>query len=159
MIKNIFLKHRGKPTTSSKEHCQYKDAKSIGILYDAAEFNSLTIHELENNLKSDGKDVAKVGFQDKPSEDPLIFDKKAISGTGSIKDNHLTFFINQPFDFLITLDISENVNLKYVLAISKATCKVGFETEQYVDLLQMSLKMESDKKQAVQSLLKYLKMI
>ncbi len=159
MIKNIFLKHKGKPTTASKEHCTFAEARNIGILYNAAEFNTTIVSELEDQLKANGKDVAKAGFSDKPTEDPLLFDKKAISGTGTIKKDHLSFFINQPFDFLISLDTSGNMNFKYVLALSKATCKIGFETEQYYDLLQMSLKLEGSKTQAVENLMKYLKMI
>ncbi|MEP1032579.1 hypothetical protein [Ekhidna sp.] len=159
MIKNIFLNHKGKPTIATKEHCTYSEATNIGILYHADEFNNETIKKLEELLKGDGKTVAKIGYADKPSEDPLIFYKKDISGTGNIKKDNLSFFINQTFDFLISLDTSENINYKYVLAISKATCKVGFETEQYYDLLQLSLKMDESKPKAVANMVRYLKMI
>ncbi len=159
MIKNIFLKHKGKPTTASKEHCTYLEASNIGILYNAIEFDRSIIQNLEERLKGDGKEVAKAGFTDKPSEDQLLFDKKDISGTGTIKKDRLSFFINQAYDFLISLDTSENMNFKYVLALSKANCKIGFETEAYYDLLQMSLKVDNDKNQAVENLVRYLKMI
>ena len=159
MIKNIFLKHKGKPTTASKEHCTYAEAKNIGILYNAIEFDPAIIDNLEEQLKGDFKEVAKAGFTDKPSEDQLLFDKKDISGTGTIKKDRLSFFINQSYDFLISLDTSENVNFKYILALSKANCKIGFETESYYDLLQMSLKIEDDKNQSVENLIRYLKMI
>lgn len=159
MIKNIFLNHKGKPTNATKEHCTYADARNIGILYNADEFSPEVIQKLEELLKSDGKDVAKIGYADKPSEDKLVFHKKHISGTGTIKNDTLTFFINQTFDFLVSLDTSENINYKYVLALSKATCKIGFETEQYYDLLQLSLKMDETTAKAIANMVRYLKMI
>ena len=159
MIKNIFLKHRGKPTNADKKHSTYAESKNIGILYNSIEFDVSIVEDLETQLKNDGKDVAKVGFTDKPTEDQLLFDKKDISGTGTIKKDHLTFFVNQSYDFLISLDTSGNINFKYILALSKAHCKIGFETEAYYDLLQMSLKIENNKRQAVENLIRYLKMI
>lgn len=159
MIKNIFLNHKGKPTIATKEHCTYSEARNIGILYNADEFGIEVINKLEELLKNDGKDVARIGYADKPSEDKLVFHKKDISGTGNIKNDNLSFFINQKFDFLVSLDTSENINYKYILALSKAICKVGFETEQYYDLLQLSLKMDESKPKAVTNMVRYLKMI
>ena len=159
MIKNIFLNHKGKPTIADKEHCTYAEARNIGILYNADEFNAEVINKLEELLKGDGKEVARIGYADKPADDQLIFHKKDISGTGTIKKDNLEFFINQTFDFLISLDTSENINYKYVLALSKATCKIGFETEQYYDLLQLSLKMDDTTAKAVTNMVRYLKMI
>ncbi|MEO9868846.1 DUF6913 domain-containing protein [Ekhidna sp.] len=159
MIKNIFLNHKGKSTTASKEHCTYLDASQVGILYHADDFPDQVVTELENQLKADGKNVARIGYVEKATEQALLFSKKDISGTGTIKKNQLSFFINQSFDFLISLDTSGNINYKYVLALSKATCKVGFETEQYYDLLQMSVKMEENKSDAMKSIIRYLKMI
>ncbi|MEO9484510.1 MAG: hypothetical protein ABJG47_13725 [Ekhidna sp.] len=159
MIKNIFLNHKGKATIAAREHCTYLEASSIGILYNSEEFSTEVITKLEELLKSDKKDVARMGYTDKPSEEKLIFSKKDISGTGTVKKDNLSFFINQTFDFLISLDTSENINYKYVLALSKATCKVGFETEKYYDLLQLSLKMDDSKPKAVANIVRYLKMI
>lgn len=159
MIKNLFLNHKGKSTTASKENCTYAEASSIGILYNADEFSSETIKKLEELLANDGKQVEKIGFVEKPIEELFIFHKKDISGTGTIKKDSLSKFINRSFDFLISLDTSENINYKYVLALSKATCKVGFETEQYHELLQLSLKMDDSKPKAIANIVRYLKMI
>ncbi len=159
MIKDIFLKYKGKPTTPSREHCTYLEATKIGILYNAIEFDSITITNFERMLKKEGKNVMKMGFNNESSEHLLLFGRKDISGIGTIKKDRLAFFINQSFDFLISLDTSENINFRYVLALSKAICKIGFETEQYRDLLQMSLKMEGNKIQSTSNLMKYLKMI
>ncbi|MEQ6168574.1 MULTISPECIES: hypothetical protein [unclassified Ekhidna] len=159
MIKNLFLKHKGKPTIADKEHCTYAEATDIGVLFNSSEFSGDSINKLEELLTNDGKKIAKMGFAEKPSEDKLIFSKKDISPTGTIKKDNLDFFIKQSFDFLISLDTSQNQNYKYVLALSKAICKVGFETEQYNDLLQLSLKMDESKPKAIANIVRYLKMI
>ena len=130
MIKNIFLNH-----------------------------NLYVVDKLDELINGDGKCVAKIGFAEKPSEDNLIFSKKDISGTGTIKKDNLSFFINQSFDFLLSLDTSGNINYKYVLALSKSISKVGFETEQYYDLLQLSLKMDDSHPKAITNMVRYLKMI
>lgn len=159
MIKNLFLKHKGKPAVADKEHCTYAESSRIGVLYNITEFKPESIEKLEELFKNDGKEIAKMGFSDKPTDDKLAFCKKDISSTGIVKSHNLDFFIKQPFDFLLSLDTTENPNYKYVLALSKAVCKVGFETEQYKDLLQLSLKMDESKPKAVANIVRYLKMI
>lgn len=159
MIKQLFLKHKGKPTITEKEHCSYADANSIGILYHADDFGTEPIQKLKELLVNDGKDVALLGFVEKPSENALMFHKKDISNTGVIRNDNLTFFIEQPFDFLLSLDTSGNMNYRYVLALSKAICKVGFENLEYHDLLQLSLKMDENKPKAIANMARYLKMI
>ena len=89
----------------------------------------------------------------------FIFTKKDISVTGTIKNDRISFFTDQAFDFLISLDSSQNINYKYILAVSKASCKVGLETESYKDLLLMSVKQGRQKSASALSLARYLKMI
>ena len=163
MIKSIFLNHKAKARTAQKAHCTYEEASSIGILYNAEEFDTSIISELSDVFKSDQKTVGKLGYIDKP-EDPeavenFIFTKKDISGTGTIKKDSISFFMNQSFDFLVSLDTSQNINYKYILATSKANCKVGLETDSYGDLLLMAIKPEEQKSASAKSLIKYLKMI
>lgn len=159
MIKSIFLNHKSKSKGVSKDHCTYLESVSIGLLYNAEEFENEAVEGLIDTLEGDGKSVAKLGFVEKPTEQRFLFSKKDISGTGAIKKDSIQFFANQAFDFLISLDTTENINYKYILAISKATCKIGFETESYSDLLQMSLKPDEQQLIAVRNMVKYLKMI
>ena len=159
MIKNIFLNYKSKAKPQGKEHCTYIDAIDIGILYNAEEFNDKLVNKLVDLIEGDGKSTALLGYVKKSTDEPLFFSKKDISGTGIIKKDSIRFFVNQTFDFLLSLDTSGNINYKYVLSMSKATCKVGLETETYSDLLQMSLKSEGKKLLAVVNMVKYLKMI
>lgn len=159
MIKSIFLNQRGKTSSLTTNHCTYSEATKMGVLYNVEEFNDEIIEEVKELLEEDGKSVSKLGFTETPTENTLLFHKKDISGMGSIKKHQVSSFVNESFDFLISLNTSEDMNYRYVLALSKATCKVGIGTDEYSNLLQMSFKPEADKQGAVKNILKYLKMI
>ncbi|GAB4239332.1 MAG: hypothetical protein Tsb0034_15330 [Ekhidna sp.] len=159
MIKSIFLNHKSKSLTEIREHCTYLEAQNIGVLFNADDFSDELVDELIDSLTGDGKIVSKLGFVDRPAELNLHFSKKDISGTGSIKKESVEAFVRQPFDFLISLDTSEDINFRYVLALSKARCKVGFEAETYTDLLQLSIRPEEEKSVSIRNVMKYLKMI
>lgn len=159
MIKSIFLNHKSKAFAEQRDHCTYNEAEHIGILYNAEEYDEEILAELSDSIQGDGKSVALLGFVEKPTEEQLLFSKKDISGTGTIKKDAIAFFTKQSFDFLISLDTSDNINFRYILAISKATCKIGLETESYGNLLQMSLKPEADNRTSAMNVMRYLKMI
>lgn len=159
MLKSLFLNHKSKGKSPRKEHCTYVEAENIGILYNADEFDNDVIEELIDSVEGDGKSSAKLGFVDKPTEERLLFSKKDISSTGTIKKDQVGFFTVQSFDFLISLNTSENINYKYILSICNAACKIGLETEAYSQLLQMSLKPDADKLISTRNIIKYLKKI
>ncbi|MBC6400872.1 MAG: hypothetical protein GDA42_06625 [Ekhidna sp.] len=163
MIKSICLNQRAKLGKKVTKHCTYKEARTIGILYNMDEFDEEVLSKLIIIFQGDGKTIAKLGYTDRldvPEKSKnFIFTKKDISNIGVIKNDHISFFIRQTFDFLISLDSSQNINYKYILAISKASCKVGLETESYKDLLLMSIKQGKQKSESALSLVKYLKMI
>lgn len=163
MIKSIFLNQKSKARKNQQAHCTYQESSSIGILYNAEEFSDAIIDELIDGFEADLKTVGKLGYIDK-APDPesvqnFIFTRKDISGTGGIKKDSISFFTNQSFDFLVSLNTSQNINYKFILATSKAVCKVGLETDWYQELLLMSIKPEDQKVASVKSLVKYLKMI
>lgn len=153
------MKHKAKQNKVSKEHGTYQAASTIGILYNMDEFGTEAIHELATLLKTDGKNVALQGYTNQHTEEPMSFSKKDISNTGTIKKDSLAFFVKQPFDFLLSLDTTENVNYRYILALSKAICKIGFETEHYYDVLQLSLKVDENQSNSIANMVRYLKMI
>jgi len=159
MIKNLFLKHKGKPFDAKKEHCTYAESSSIGILYHEGAFGSDQVMKLADLLQKDGKQVSQMGFCDKPTTENNHFHKKDISLVGTIKKPSLATFVEQPFDFLISLDITGNPNYRYILALCKASCKVGLETEKTSDLLQLSIKMDETIAKSITNLVRYLKMI
>jgi len=164
MIKSIFINNRIKKSKSAGDHGSYTKSERIGILYNADEFGPAAIYEVQMILERDKKFVSKLGFssvntKELSSSSEVDFTKKDISSTGSIKNDIITKFIEKPFDFLISLDTSEDINYKYVLASSKAACKVGFQTDAYQNILMMFMKLSKDKSKSVNDLISYLKKI
>ena len=161
MIKNVLLKQRCKLLAKKKrkEHLSYENASTIGILYNASEYKRELIEELAESFKQDGKSLAMMAFTEKESEEPLTFTRKDISVSGSLTKEPVHLFIKQAFDFLIALDDSGDINFKYILALSKATCKVGMNSEAYGDHLVMSIKPSTGHSNGLEDIKKYLKMI
>ena len=137
----------------------YRKASNIGILYNSQEFERALIDELADSIKGDGKELATLAFTEKESPEKFSFCKKDVSVSGNLMKKPMDFFTNQTFDFLISLDTSGDINYKYVLALSKATCKVGINTEAYKDFLLMSIKPSSTDQEGMRDIVKYLKMI
>ena len=164
MLKSFFINNRIRRHKGSSDHDTYENAERIGILYNADEFGNDIITEALHTLEDDRKYVSKLGYTSNIPKDPASlhefeFTRKDISTTGSIKKDSVAKFIQKPFDFLIALDTSNNINFKHILASSKATCKIGFETEEYQNLLLMSLRLSNDKPNSVKDLISYLKKI
>lgn len=163
MIKSIFLNQRTNKAPQQKEHLTYDQSRHIGILYNLDEFDAKIISGLMDEIKNDSKKVSILGFVNSPNEksnsDESLFSKKDISTTGGIKKDSVGHFTHEEFDFLISLDTSENINYKFVLASCSASCKVGFETESYRDLLLMTMNLSEDKTTSVKQLITYLKKI
>ena len=163
MIKSIFINNRIRKSQRTNEHDSYEKSERIGILYNADEFEEATIDQVQEALEQDRKFVSRLGFSTtipkEHSEEEAVFTRKDISATGVVKKEIVSKFIEKPFYFLISLDTSEDINYKYVLASSKALCKVGFQTEGYHALLMMYMKLSKNKSESVKDLISYLKKI
>lgn len=161
MIKTALLNRKCRKLSrlQKSENLTYRNATSIGILYNSQEFDRTLIDELSESFSGDGKETASMAYTLKESDDRFSFCKKDVSISGELKKEPIGFFTKQTFDFLISLDTSGDINFKYVLALSKATCKVGINADPLEDLLVLSFKKSEDKTQNVKDIIKYLKMI
>ncbi|MEM9338984.1 MAG: hypothetical protein AAGA66_09670 [Bacteroidota bacterium] len=162
MIKNTLLNQKCKRVAKrrTQEHSSYVSATHIGILYNKDEFETNLVRSvLEENLKDDGKNISMLAFQQKETDVPYSFSKKNITISGDLDKDSANYFIKQSFDFLITLDTSGDIHFKYVLAMSKAVCKIGIYSKAYSDLLLMTLKPSKNPTESIEDLIKYLKMI
>lgn len=161
MIKSALLKQKCKKLAKQPqaEHLSYRKASNIGILYNSQEFGRELIDELADSIKGDGKELLTLAFTEKESGEKFSFCRKDVSVSGNLMKKPMGLFTNQAFDFLISLDTSGDINYKYVLALSKAACKVGITTDTYKDLLLMSIKPSSTDSEGMKDIVKYLKMI
>lgn len=162
MIKNTLLNQRCKRLAKRQpqEHSSYVNSTSIGILYNKDEYDTDLIQNvLGDNLKKDGKEISMLAFEQKENDVPYSFSKKNISISGDLDKDSVNYFLKQPFDFLITLDTSGDIHFKYVLALSKAVCKIGIYAKAHSELLLMTLKPSKNPEESMEDLIKYLKMI
>jgi hypothetical protein len=161
MIKKALLsrKCRKLSMVQQADHPTYLNATSIGILYNSDEFEKELIEELSDSFSGDGKETASLAYASKESEDKFSFCKKDISISGELKKESVGFFTNRVFDFLVSLNTSEDINFKYVLALSKASCKIGISSDPLDELLVLSIKQTEDKAQNISDIIKYLKKI
>ena len=161
MIKKALLNRKGKKLSRRRtnENLSYGKAGSIGILYNSEEFEKKLINELLDSFSVDGKETSTMAYSELESYDKYSFCNKDVSVTGELKKKPVGLFTNRMFDFLISLDSSGDINFRYVLALSKATCKVGINSEALNDLLMLSIKKSSDKSQDIREIIRYLKMM
>jgi hypothetical protein len=107
---------------------------SIGILYNATERETFdVVREFYRDLRSNGNAPASLGYIDfkevtfhplaRPESD--YFFKHQLNWmqkpSGTVVDN----FINEPFDILINLTLSDFYPIDYIAALSKAGVKIG----------------------------------
>ena len=111
-----------------------KDAKRIGLLYNATEPEDFEIVKTYvKKLLADKKEVTSLGFVDK-KELPAnqfaklgldFFTRKNLNWYMVPNSPLVTNFINEEFDIIINLNIGMCFPLQYISAISKAKYRVG----------------------------------
>lgn len=160
MIKKALLNQMSKKSIGSeKEPVSFLHAKSIGILatYESSKLNWKVV----SNLDSEGKNTRVISFVNNPAKGetypPHTFNSKDISLTGTILSDELLYFTKQKYDFLLSLDTTGNKFIKYVLAKTQATHKVGLYNSTLVGILDMMVKPTSGS--PIEELVKYAKMI
>lgn len=134
VIKLNFLKIRTdsqlKNNKASRKNVPYRDAHQIGIIFTVEDKSKHdTVKELIKKLEADGKQVQVIEFlpDDKQNYEFRFnfFTKKDLSFFGKINALEAIKFADAPFDFLFYLDTTPNPLILYLLASSKAKCRVG----------------------------------
>ncbi len=115
----------------------FQQAQLIGLIYTQGDAGKqVSICKLVDQLKHSGKQIKVFYYLPKPlppnqalekGVDTYFpsFTKQAISYLGKVVDGSLAEFINTPFDYLYHIDLVSNPILDYLLAKSKAKCRVG----------------------------------
>ena len=134
MIKDMFVNYRTrsqlKNNSAFRGSVLYEDAKLVGILYTAED---LTKHDVVKDLvkkfESDGKTVKVLSYLPKDVQNFEFrfnfFTQKEISAFGTFTSEDVKTFIQQPFNYLLYLDFESTPIMQYILASSRAQCRVG----------------------------------
>ena len=141
MFKMNFLRRRTrkalKKNKSIRASLPYGQAQNFGILFTVEDKQKHTdIKELILQLEQDGKKVQVLEYLPLKKENyEFKFDFFTINDLdfwGKINSTHAQKFFNTPFDYLFYIDKEPNDLAHYILAESKAHCRVGkhFENDE-----------------------------
>ncbi|MEM9895984.1 MAG: hypothetical protein AAF789_06405, partial [Bacteroidota bacterium] len=159
MIKKLILDYKIRKNSSATTNCSYHDAKEVGVFYDSGRFLSEMIKETTDHLQNDGKKVTTLSFSSTKTEGLGQIDKSSVSVFGEFRDELLEGFVQKEFDFLLLLSDREDVSSKYIIASSKAKCKIGFEHPYWNDVLHLAIGAGLQKQDEIRTMLKYIRMI
>ncbi|MFZ2907291.1 MAG: hypothetical protein WAZ98_13900 [Cyclobacteriaceae bacterium] len=133
-MKIKFLKIRTnnqlKKNKTVRTSTAYKQASTVGILFSVEDKKKHDdIKELIHKLEHDGKKVQVLEFLPHKKENyEFMFDfftLKDISFWGKIESEKTLKFSDTAFDYLFCIDTNPNPMMHYLLARSKAKCRVG----------------------------------
>ncbi|MCP4457285.1 MAG: hypothetical protein GY816_04545 [Cytophagales bacterium] len=160
MIKKIFLNHLSKKKAKTEnESVSFQQARSIGILttYDSSELNWKVV----SNLEGEGKNTRVISFVNNPIKGETYpahtFTSKDVSLIGNILSYELLYFCKQKYDFLLCLDTTGSNFIKYILAKTEATHKIGLYDPSLEGILDMMIKPTTEN--PIVELVRYAKMI
>jgi hypothetical protein len=147
IYKNI-LQQRTKRLLSenknSRHTVSYTNAQTIGVLFTQSTRNKYqAIRNLTKQFKNDGKQVEVLCYLEKGAENyDFLYDyitSNDVGLWGKMQSPSALKFAQQTFDYLFYLDLKENIYLENVLAMSKASCRIGFYKRKNDDLLDLML--------------------
>jgi hypothetical protein len=167
-IKQRFLSMRARNIAEQnklpRRTLNYRDAKRIGIAYQADGVRPELIGQFIDRLKKEGKQVEVLAFfQQRPQEQAIeipFFSHKDVTLFGRIESPAVARFVSQEFDYLYCISEAEAAALEQVMALSKAKCRVG----RYLDNsmlyeLMIQLKPEQGLDHLVEEMMRYTKAI
>ncbi len=125
-----ILKRRLKTENHPHHSVLLRDAKRIGVLFDATDSsNFVAIKHMSDQWKKAGKRVDFLGFIDAKHTIDLInhphINRSNLSFFYIPKGNEVDFFLNTPFDILLYAHNSFSPPLFYLSLFSKARMRVG----------------------------------
>jgi hypothetical protein len=131
IIKKIFVKWAVKKALKTlnikRLSIGYAKAKLIGIVADAALSDVEALQKFVKSIEKDGKKVELLIFQQETATalQGEKFTWKDFSLNGTLQNTAVQRFIDTEFDYLFSVAKRNMPALNYVLAHSKALCRIG----------------------------------
>lgn len=142
----------------------YQQAHTIGILFTVEDKQKhADIKEFIHQLEQDGKKVQVLEFLPLKKENYEFrfdfFTIKDLSFWGKINSAHAQKFLETPFDYLFYLDKEANPLPLYLLAASKAKCRIGRFVENEEHFFELMIGQNGTTKGLIDSMYKYTKQL
>ena len=166
LINRSFLRKRTerllRENKSSGNTLSYQNAKAIGILFTQTDRNKYeAIKNLVKRFKNDEKQVEVLCYLEKGGENyDFRYDyitSKDVGMWGKMQAPSALKFAENRFDYLYYLDLKRNIYLENVLAMCKASCRIGFyqkSNDGMLDLM-VQVKGKSSYEAAIEQILFY----
>jgi hypothetical protein len=164
MFKKSFLKMRIKSQLKKNKTMRfsqpYKNIKSVGIIFTADDRRKHEqIKSFIKMLEHDGKEIMALCYLP-PKKENLEFlfnyyTKKDLNFWGKIESDDVVKFINEPFDLLFNPDSNADNMLKYILAASKAKCRIGKANDKQRSLFEMMIDTHNSNNILTEEMYKY----
>ncbi len=156
----IRTKNQLKKNKTLRASIPYKKAISIGLLFSVEDRQKHDhIKELIHKLEHDGKKVQVLEYLPNKKENyEFLFDffsAKDISLWGKIESAKTLLFSDTPFDYLFCLDTERNPMVLYLLARSKALCRVGRFEGSEKSFFEFMIDSEKNTKALIDGIYKY----
>ncbi len=165
-----FLRKEFTDVKRQKKSVNFEEAETIALLFDATvpeEFE--VVKKYIKSLKDNKRKVRAMGFYDAKEQPALMsskleydfFTRKQLKWYLKPDDPIVENFISEPFDILINLCSNHKMPLLYIMALSRATLKVGRshpKYEAYYDII-IEVPAETGISSFIQLAEKYLNMI
>ncbi len=153
-----------KKNNSLRANLPYKQAHNIGIMFSVEDKQKHSdVKEFIHHLEQDGKKVQVLEYLPLKKENYEFkfdfFTINDLSFWGEINSEPAVKFSETPFDYLFYIDREPNPMTLYLLATSKARCRVGRFTENERPFFEMMFNQNGPTKGLIESMYKYTKQL
>lgn len=157
---NIRTNNQLKKNKSLRSSIPYKQALTVGVLFTVEDKKKHDdIKEFIHKLEHDGKKVQVLEYLPvKKDNYEFLFDFftiNDISFWGKIESEKTLKFSDTPFDYLFCMDTERNPMVLYLLARSKAKCRVGRFQDQEKSFFELMIDSTGGTKNLIDSIYKY----
>lgn len=157
---NIRTNNQLKKNKSLRSSIPYKQALTVGVLFTVEDKKKHDdIKEFIHKLEQDGKKVQVLEYLPvKKDNYEFMFDFftiNDISFWGKIESEKTLKFSDTPFDYLFCMDTERNPMVLYLLARSKAKCRVGRFQDQEKSFFELMIDSTGGTKNLIDSIYKY----
>jgi len=153
---NALLRNNNTPRTN----VPYKKAQQIGIIFSVEDKGKHeNVKELIKKFEQDGKKVTVIQFLPENKDNYEFrfdfFTENDLSFLGKITSTGALKFADMPFDFLYYLDVIPNPMILYLLALSKAKCRVGKSWNDGRSSFEFMVESDANNKVMIDTMYKY----
>ena len=120
------IKRRAKTIDRKVVAANLEKVKTAGIIW---KIDDREVHRLlVDSLKSKGVRITSLCFSDQPGslQGETVVSSDDFTVSGKLRNSEIESFIEEKFDLLIDISLAQGIEVQYVLALSKATFKVGW---------------------------------